>query len=197
MIFNHCVGFHLSCSYCQRLFTPVGWHRGEQSRSRRFILAKVKIFPQLSIVLSAAHRYRNSQNLQMNKGENEPVQRRGVREGTEESAKPLCLSCVIKQRKAQRAKHGQTCCQMHQMFLLHECGAPSPPPSVRSSLSYLIPSNLTTLHGRIINQVTNRASLCFRGTALFMPRLSSLRCSNVSYLFQDTCCQDNTRLLQQ
>lgn len=80
-------------------------------------------------------------------------------------------------------------------FLLREFYSLSPRFfSVRSSLSYLICSYLNALHGRIRNQVTNRAPLCFIDTALFMPRLLSL--SNVSRLFQDTCFQDNTRPLQ-
>lgn len=58
-----------------------------------------------------------------------------------------------------------------------------PPLSPVRILLYLVPSNLTILHGRIINQVTDSAPPCFRGTALFMPRLKSLHCSNVSHLF--------------
>lgn len=116
-----------------------------------------------------------------------PYRRGEVREGTEESAKPLCISCVIKQQMAQRgqARSDMLSDAPNVFFFPFASWIRSPPPlplPVRSSLSSLIPSNLTTLHGWIIiNQVTNRATpLCFRGTAL----LSSLRGSNVSHLFQ-------------
>lgn len=105
-----------------------------------------------------------------------------------------------KQQTAQRAKLCQTCCQMHQMFFTHKSRAQPPhpptlpPPSpvffllpVSSSLSFLIRSNLTTLHGRIRNKVTCSAVVCFTGSALFVSLLLCLCCSNVSHLFQDSC----------
>lgn len=98
----------------------------------------------------------------MNRKENEAVQRRRVREGTEESAKPLFLSCMRKQQMAQRARHCQICCQMHQMFFTTVWSrSPLPSFSIRSSLSHLICSNLSTLPVWVRNQVTNRKPLCF------------------------------------
>lgn len=90
-----------------------------------------------------------------------------MREGTEESAKHLCLDCV---RKTANGTEGQALSDVlsDAANVFHETGAPSPPSSGGSGLSYLIPSNLTTLRGRITNQVTNRAPLRFVATAWFV-----------------------------
>lgn len=101
--------------------------------------------------------------------------RRRVREGTEESAKHLCLDCV---RKTANGTEGQALSDVlsDAANVFHETGAPSPPSSGGSGLSYLIRSNHTTLHGGITNQVTNRAPLRFVAAARFLTRLSSLFC---------------------
>lgn len=111
MIFKHCVRFHLSCSY----FCAPRAHRAEPFTGTRFILATENISPSAQH-LSCSHK-KKWPNLQMNRKENEAVRRRRVREGTEESAKPLCLFCVRNQQLAQRARLCQTCCQMRRMFI--------------------------------------------------------------------------------
>lgn len=161
------------------------------SKARGIILAKVtkKTLPSAQHhALSCLH-IKKQPNLQMNEeDEDEAISERRSEGGNRGVSKAFVH--LLRHKTANgtegpsTVRHAVRCTKCFVFFPLcfmnTEPASPSPP--VRSSLSSLIPSNLTTLHGRIIiNQVTNRATpFCFRGTAL----LSSLCGSNVSHLFQ-------------
>lgn len=115
-----------------------------------------------------------------------------VREGTEESAKPLCFSRV---RGTSAVRNAVRCTER---FWLHRIWSFLPSFSVTSNLSYVICSNLTTLHGQIRNQVTNREPLCFIRQLLCLFLDSCLCVAQMPFVyFRDTCFQDNARPLQQ
>lgn len=154
---------------------------------------KKSFYPLLNVC--AAHRGRNSQIFKWIAKKMKPyVDEEWGKE--QRSQQSLCASSASETSSWHRGpgsvRHAVRCAEC---LLLHEFGAPSSPPSVRSSLSRLIRSNLTTLHGRIRNQVTNRAPLLLYSHSSVYASTLSPCCSNVSHLFQDTCFQDNTRPL--
>lgn len=154
-------------------------------RNKRFILVIDKefvlssqIFTRKAIFISLRRKWPHTEMLS------------GVRIG--ESANPFFFVCIYKKANGTEGQGWSDMLSDAQSVFFF----PYYLAFLRSRLSYL-QYKLTTLHGRTINQVTNGSPLCFRGAALFMSRRWSPRCSNVSHLFQDTCCQDNTRRLQQ
>lgn len=148
------VWFHLSCFRC--LFTPAssGRKQGEQFRSifgQKYRFSSLRNSTLLSQLLTDEGIAWSSNEWERNKS----VWSCSMREGTEESAKPLCFSRV---RGTSAVRNAVRCTER---FWLHRIWSLLPSFSVTSNLSHVICSNLTTLHGQIRNQVTNREPLCF------------------------------------